>query len=374
MSTAVLDRLREERDQARDAAIAMAEAEDFNPTSEAFVGLETRAADLDKQIEHLTGLLSARDSADAIDGRLAKVQKRSDAKAQTETRESVGEQFVRSDVFKSYNGRGTSSRLEIDTRALPATLADWGDMLPSAPQISVQAPEPQNVILPLVTNIQVSQNSIEYVSYAKVAGGAAVVPEGTAKPSAEWAPTVTSATLDNIAVYTKMTRQLLEDASAVRSLIDSELRRDVARKEEAEAVAAVAGATLPTATGPSGKGILGAIRAGMAAVQSAGYIPTAFLVASDDLVDLDIQGWENGAAPYWGLRPVVDPNASAGTVIVGDFSAGVHRYTRSNISLYISDSAFDGDFTANLFTMLAERRSKTVVVRPAALVEATPGV
>lgn len=373
MSTAVLDRLREERDQARDAAIALAEADDFDPTAEAFKGLETRAASLDKQIEHLTGLLSARQSADALDGKIAKAQKRSDAKADTETRESLGETFVRSDIFKSYPGRGTSSRLEIQERALPATLADWDDVLPSGPQISVQAPEPQNVILPLVTSIQVSGNAVEYVSYAKVAGGADVVAEGSAKPSAEWAPTVTSATLDNIAVYTQMTRQLIEDASAVRSLIDNELRREIARKEEAEAVAAVAGATLPTATGPSGKGMVGAIRAGMAAVQDAGYVPTAFLIASSDLVDLDIAGWENGAAPYWGLRPVVDPNATPGTVTVGDFAAGIQRYFRSQTSLYVTDSHAD-TFLSNVFTLLAERRSKTAVVRPAALVEATPGV
>jgi hypothetical protein len=69
MATAVLDRLREERDEVRDAAIALAEADNFNPESESFRELERRSADLDGQIEHLAGLLQARQAADGPHGR-----------------------------------------------------------------------------------------------------------------------------------------------------------------------------------------------------------------------------------------------------------------------------------------------------------------
>jgi hypothetical protein len=46
------------------------------------------------------------------------------------------------------------------------------------------------------------------------------------------------------------------------------------------------------------------------------------------------------------------------------------RFYRSGISLYVTDS-HASTFTANVFTLLAERRSKTVVVKPQALAECT---
>lgn len=380
MSATVIERLCAERDQARDAAIAMAEGDEFNPEDKAFQELQTRASELDRQIGNLADLIDKRAAADVLDGKMSKAQRRTDT-ATTQVRETLGEAFIRSDVFSSYPGRGTSPRFTTDdvnvqTRALPMNLAGWADALPPFPVYDLTPPEPQAIILPLITQIQVSQNAVEYITYSKTSGGAAKVAEGAAKPPAEWAPNVTSATLDNLAVYTQMTRQLMEDASAVRSYIDQELRREVLRKAESEAVAAVSGAAVGSAAGPAGSGVLGAIRAAMAEVENAGYRPNAFLISSDDLINADLQVMNTaGTGPdrrnaFWGLTPVVDPAAVNGTVLVGDFRAGVQHYTRSAVSLYITDSHAD-TFLSNVFTLLAEQRSKTVVTRPACLSKGT---
>jgi hypothetical protein len=216
------------------------------------------------------------------------------------------------------------------------------------------------------------------MTFAKVAGGAAVVPEKGAKPPAEWAPTVTPATLDTIAVYTQLTRQMVEDASAVRSLIDSGLRREVLLKEELEAAAALVAATLPTAEG--GGDLLAGIRVGIATVQGAGYNPTAALINPMDWADLDVHLLDHQSvgeaavhSNYWGLRLIASPAQPAGTVTVGDFQSGVQHYVRSGVALYITDS-HASDFISNIFTLLAERRSKTLVTRPAALCEVTAGI
>jgi hypothetical protein len=85
----VIDQLRSQRDEARDTAITLAEADNFDPESESFRELEARSASLDTQIERLSNLLNARASADALDGKLSKIQRRSeDTKQATETRES----------------------------------------------------------------------------------------------------------------------------------------------------------------------------------------------------------------------------------------------------------------------------------------------
>jgi HK97 family phage major capsid protein len=198
-----------------------------------------------------------------------------------------------------------------------------------------------------------------------------VVAEGAAKPELEWAPTVTSASLETIAGRTSFTRQMAEDAPAVRSFINGELQRAVATKVEAQAKAAVIAATLPTATGPTGAGVSGAIRQGIATVQAAGYNPNAVIMHPDDAVLIDIESMTQFRGdPYWGLSPVYNTAATEGIVTVGDFKSGVQHYRRNSVSLYVTDS-HASNFSLNILDALAEQRCKTVVTRSAALVEAT---
>lgn len=378
--TAVLDRIRAERDEVRDAAIALAEADDFNDQDPTFIDLQTRATALDARVSTLSGLLTARDAVDARDARDARAgraQRRNDER-DSETRPmSWGESFIRSDVFTTYPGRGTSSRLTLEDmpqmRALPTGVADliaagWKG---GTVTVDASAPPTPTPLLDAMTGVTVSQNAIDVVVWAKVAGGAAKVAEKAAKPSAEWAPTVTPSTLDTIAVYTQLTRQLIEDAPAVRSLIDGELQREVLVKEEAEAAAALTAATLPTADGAD---LLSAIRVGIGTVQAAGYSPNAALINPEDWAAIDIAilgGTMRGPvinSNFWGLSLIASADQPAGTATVGDFKAGVQHYTRSGVSLYVTDSHAD-TFLSNVFTLLAERRSKTLVTRPAALCE-----
>ena len=376
----VLEQLRAERDKARDAAIALAESEEFDPKADAYVALESRALQLDTQLEKLVTLYGQQESADALFGRVSRTTQIAEARENLASPMSWGETFTRSDVWTTYPGRGTSSRLQLDsdpqTRALPTGLADliaagWKG---GTTQVDATPPPTPTPLLDAMPNVTVSSNSIEVVTFVKIAGGADIVPEKGAKPSAEWAPTVVPGTLDTIAVYTQLTRQMVEDAAAVRSLIDSGLRREVLLKEELEAAAALVAAVLPTATGET---LLAAIRVGIAEVQGAGYNPSAALINPMDWADLDIHMLEHSNVgtqvtyqTYWGLRLISSPAQPVGTVTVGDFNSGVQHYVRSGVSLYITDSHAD-TFLSNVFTLLAERRTKTVVTRPAALCEVT---
>lgn len=386
MSTAVLTKLCDERDEVRAAAVAIAESEEFNPEDKTYLELRGRATDLDKRIGSLADLMDQQAAADTLDGKLAKAAQtrqrhEQQQTGQIQTRQSWGDLFVRSEAFSSYMGRGTSARFEMDpedieTRALPTGIADLvAAGLKGAPyQVDTSPPRPPTPLMDNITTIQVSGNAIEYVSWAKKAGGAAKVAEKAAKPSAEFGPTVTSATLDTWAVYTQLTRQMIEDYSAVRSYIDGELTRDVARAEEADAVAvlAAAAAQIPDTTNAD---LLASIRQGLGVVQAAGYSPSAVLMNPADWARLDVGVMGDTLAgpvvrqSFWGLSVVPSSAQAAGTAIVGDFRAAVHHYVRSAISLYVTDSHAD-TFLANVFTLLAERRGKTAVVRPQALVEA----
>lgn len=386
MSTAVLDKLREERDQARAAATTIAEGENFNPEDPNYVELKTRAATLDSRISELADLFKQQAAADQLDGQLAKGLKAREERADTgnapQTRESWGAAFVRSEIFTEYRGRGQSAMFQLEddpqVRALPTGLSDMvaAGLTFGKTSVDITAPPLPTPLLDNVTTVNVTSNAVEYVKWQKTAGGADVVAEKGNKPSAEWAPTVTADTLDTIAVYTQLTRQLIEDAPAVRSLIDGELRRDVIREEEEQAAAALTAATLPTATTSlaAGGSLLKSIRVGIGKVQAAGYFPGAVLLNPADYAELDIDvmgATLNGpqiSQRFWGLTPIASAAQPAGTATVGDFRAGVQRFVRSQVALYVTDS-HASTFLANVFTLLAERRSLTAVVRPAALVE-----
>lgn len=313
--------------------------------------------------------LVAIDAMTGVGAKLVAVQQR---ESHTDEDLSWGDMFTRSEQFADYRGRGTSSKVEI--RALPSTLASMAPAISRTKRL-VEDGEHPSPLLTLIPTIPVSQNGFDVVKWTET-GGAAVVPEGTLKPSAEYVPSLTPVTLDTIAVYTQLTRQLIEDEAAIRAKIDRELQKSVLRKIESESAAALAGATLPAVTGGS---LLEAIRVGIGTVQAEGYDPNAVLLNPADWAALDIAVLgatllgPSSNSTFWGLRPVASNAQPAGTATVGDFSTGVERYARSGVSVYITDSHAD-TFLLNVFTILAEARSKTVVVHPDAFAEATAGV
>jgi HK97 family phage major capsid protein len=209
------------------------------------------------------------------------------------------------------------------------------------------------------------------VTYPAAAPLAGVVAEGEAKPEATLTATVTPYSLETIAHWVQATRQLLEDSAAVRSFIESSLRRGVLDKIEATIAAAIGAATLPTATGAD---LISAIRVGVADVEDAGYTPNAIVLNPQDYAALDIAvmgGTLLGPTvrpSYWGLPVVASSAQTAGTALVGDFTAGVQLLQRTGVSLYISDS-HASTFTSNIFTLLAEARVKAIVGQPSAVVE-----
>jgi hypothetical protein len=384
MTTQVLEKLCSERDEARNAAIAIAETDGFSPEDQTFQDLQARATELDSRVASLTSLIDARAAADALDGKFAKAHQRQeqDRNLPIQSRQSWGEIWTRSQEFGDYRMKGSSGVVTVDddvqTRALPTGLAELvaAGLTGGKTTVDITAPTPPTPVLDAVSNVQVSGNAVEYVAWSKKAGSAATVAEKAAKPSAEWGPTVTPATLEMIAVYTQLTRQLIEDHSAVRSLIDTELRREIAREEEEHAAAALVAATIPTASGGAGSSLLENIRVAIGTVQSAGYTPNAVLLNPADWADLDVTVM--GATllgpqirqSFWGLAPLAATSQPAGTATVGDFKAGVMRFYRSAINLFVTDSHAD-TFLTNVFTLLAERRSLTAVVRPQALCEVT---
>lgn len=364
MSQAVIDTLVHERDDIIAQVDAIVGSDEFDAGDSAYVALRDRAAYLQTKIDAMREWTASKAAVADLD-RAARKAVEPNPLGDPQPA-SWGDAFVRSAEFTEYPGRGRSAFVRVSDRALPMKLAAIDGL--AKPQILMADPPAPTDLLSALSTVPLSQNSIDVVTYKRASGAAAVVAEGAAKPAAEWSLEVTPIVLETVAVHTQMTRQLMEDAGALRALIDTDLRRLVTEKQDALAAAAIHNnADIPTVEAAT---LLAAIRMGRAAVRKARYTPTHMLIHPDDLAALEIASWSlsqpvNISA---GLTVVEDPAATPGEVIVGDLRAAVQRYVRTGVNIYITDSHAN-TFVENVFTLLAEGREKTVVTRPAGLVK-----
>jgi HK97 family phage major capsid protein len=229
MSTALIERLNEERAGLVafvEQTIANVEGRDLSDTETRTINdSKARIDAIDAQLKPLADFMESRAAAADLSRTLGGASKREQSRVESR---SIGELFAASDAFAQYRGMGTSARFVTEARALPI---GTGDVASNKVVPRVDATLPTSTpLLDAIPTINVSANGIEVVVWAKKSGGAAVVAEKSAKPAVEYGPTVTPKTLQTIAGYTQMTRQLMEDEPAVASTINSLLMRDVVLK------------------------------------------------------------------------------------------------------------------------------------------------
>jgi len=376
---AAIDTLEQQLADVRAQAEDIMSRDGFNPDDPGYKALKDEAEQLTRSIKEQSDWVARKALSDEASTVIRRAQLRADqVRGADEPSGSWGELFTRSQQFQGYNGYGTSGRVDVPnlhTRAvslpikttdLPSGLLAGSRYLESAPGLYP--------LLDLIPTVQTSLNAFPVWGTTVTDGGAAVVAEGNAKPPLDIAEAKIDVSLDLVAVYTQATRQVLEDIAMARSIIDTHLRRAVLKKFEELAVAALLDATLPTAQAPAGGTLQGAIRLGMATVQTAGWNPTVVAVNPADAAGIDVAALGNQCCSgdnFWGLRVVPVSGLTAGAAIVGDFSAGATTYERySGVSLFVTDSHAD-TFIHNVFTFLAEARRKTVIERADAFAKVT---
>lgn len=380
MDTTVIDKTRQDFEDNTAQLEALAASDDFNPDDPTVKELETKVSRSRAKLETLTRAVSERNELAKIESALARTAKRSDEelKRAQSADQSLGEMFIRSNQFNDWTGYGQSSKLETRIQpeamlhravTLPVKTTDLPSFLSPGWQGLAQ-PDRRFPLLDLIPTITTVMQSFPVAGIKVSEGGAAVVPEGDEKPPLDIVEDKVDVALEMVAVYTQVTRQVLAlgDSAYIRNAIDTELRYAVLKKMEELAVAALTGATLPTAQAPQSGGTLqGAIRLGMATVQSAGYAPTAVAVNPADAANVDISMLDKSGAcctdGYWGLTVVPVPGLAAGTAYVGDFGSGMRTFSHSSgLSLLTTDSHAD-TFIKNVITILSEWLAKTVVTR-----------
>lgn len=283
-------------------------------------------------------------------------------------------------VLREYGpgGRGHSEKVDIPYSVL-RELQTGDPYFTNAPTRIQVAQLP--VITPSLDSInavQVGGNAYDFVVPTAVVL-ADTVAEGAKKNTRTWAASKVSGTLQTQAHIVDTTRQTLEDDANAETTLRAWLSDGVRAKQDAEAAAAIAGATgTLTATGAT---LLGAIRAGKAKLSGAGVQATAVHIHPDDAAAIDLEAMASGhtgpegVPVVFGMTVVENPAIGVGTPLVGALKQAVYFLYRASVQTYLTDSGMTDEatprdrFSHNLIGILAEGRSRTHVVSPTLLVK-----
>lgn len=323
--------------------------------------------------------------------------------AGSEVQKSIGQAAVDSEAFKSFMAGNTkSARIEIKNTILgesgspqdPDRVLVPYDRLPGI----VPGPFRQHTILDFIPTGATSSNSMEYTreipaeeSPAGFTNNAAEVAEGGSKPQSDVLFELVNDPVRTIAHWLKLSRQVLDDAPALESYIDSRLRFGIRQRLESQILSG--NGTAPNLSGlsASGRHVAFTPATGDNAFDSINkakydmigrdYNPTAVFLnpadwgamerlktgSSDEryvAADSALNYLQGGMVPLiWGLQVVPNNNVPAGKFYVVDPSS-MTLFQRSGATVEMFEQD-DTNVQSNLVTVRAELRAALCVFTPA---------
>lgn len=311
---------------------------------------------------------------------------------------TIGEVFVEDEKVKSFNSATRGAvRVQINRKDIMNVTATTGSVTSPANSLVgsmrvpgiVAPPDREMTIRDLLAPGQTSQGSVEYVKETGFTNNAAVVTEGSTKPTSDLTFELATAPVRTIAHLFKASRQILDDAPALRSYIDARARYGLRYAEEAELLngdgtgAHILG-LVPQATAfnaqfvATNKQRIDTIRLAILQVFLAEFPATGIVLHPTDWAQIQllkdgdqrylIGNPADGNTPrLWNL-PVVQTQAMDATeFLVGNFNLAAQIFDRMEVEILLSTEHSD-DFAKNMVTIRAEERLALAVYRPAAIV------
>jgi HK97 family phage major capsid protein len=308
---------------------------------------------------------------------------------------TFGDKFVESDSYKALLSNGGRGRASIEQKAILTSLTtnaagSVGDAINETrlPGI-LQMPNRRLTVRDLITPGRMDGNSLEYVKETGYTNSAAGVAEGAAKQQSDIKLDLITTSARVIAHYMKASRQVMDDVSQLRSLIDMRLMYGLKLVEEGEllngdrtgqhllgiipqATAFSAPITITTPTSIDNIR-LAILQAYLAEFPATGIVmhPSdwTYIELLKDDIGRYIIGNPQGTVPprLWGL-PVVETQAMAvDKYLVGAFMMGAQVFDRWAARIELATENED-DFIKNLVTILCEERLALAVYRPEAFI------
>lgn len=249
--------------------------------------------------------------------------------------------------------------------------------------------ERQMTVRDLLMPGQTSSNNIEFVKETGFTNSAAPVAEGAAKPYSDITFNMSSAPVRTLAHLFKASRQILDDAPALRSYIDGRARYGLRFVEENQLLNGSGSGQnilglVPQATAfsaaftPASSTAIDCVRLAILQAALSEFPATGIVLHPTDWAKIQLTkdaganyiiGDPQGSlsATLWNLPVVATQALTVGKMLVGGFSYAAQIFDRMDIEVLISSENVD-DFEKNMFTIRAEERLGLAVYRPESLI------
>ncbi|RVQ23044.1 phage major capsid protein [Sinorhizobium meliloti] len=308
---------------------------------------------------------------------------------------TIGEQFVEDQGVKDWL-QSSPSKGKADVR-FKATITSATTDTAGAAGAAVETtrlpgilalPQRRLTVRDLISPGRMDGNSLEYVRETGFTNSAAPVAETAAKPESDLKFDLVTTSAKVIAHWMKASRQILDDFSQLRSIIDQRLLYGLAYVEEGQLLngdgtgqnlhgiipqaTAYAAAFTPSAATAIDTLRLAQLQAALAEYPATGHVlnPTdwARIELTKDTTGRYIIGNPQGmiGPTLWGLPVVATQAIAVDKFLTGAFRLGAQLFDRWDAR--VEAGFVNDDFIKNLVTILAEERLALAVYRPEAFI------
>ncbi|MDX0427998.1 phage major capsid protein [Sinorhizobium medicae] len=313
----------------------------------------------------------------------------------TTPEKTIGEQFVEDQGVKDW-AQSSPSKGKADVR-FKATITSATTDTAGAAGAAVETtrlpgilalPQRRLTVRDLISPGRMDGNALEYVRETGFTNSAAPVAETAAKPESDLKFDLVTTSAKVIAHWMKASRQILDDFSQLRSIIDQRLLYGLAYVEEGQLLngdgtgqnlhgiipqaTAYAAAFTPDAPTAIDTLRLAQLQAALAEYPATGHVlhPTdwARIELTKDTTGRYIIGNPQGTIgpTLWGLPVVATQAIAVDKFLTGAFRLGAQLFDRWDAR--VEAGFVNDDFIKNLVTILAEERLALAVYRPEAFI------
>lgn len=324
-------------------------------------------------------------SAEVVERLLDLEQKQSEHFAPAEKPQTLGDQFIKSEAFKSFAEKRTNkASIEIKSTTVGSDVT----VAPDRQSGLIGGAVRRFTLEDLLVSGTTSSNAVEYTRELSFTNNAAETAEAAAKPETNIDFELVSMPVRTIAHWLKLSKQVMDDAPMLVSYINGRLMYGCKLRKELQLLngngtgtnisGMLASGNYTAFTPGVGDKEIESLRKAITLVNKNDYMANAIILNPTECEAIDLDEATDGhfraadprvgaPATAWGL-PIVETNSiPAGKFLVGAFDIANQVWNREGVTIDISDS--DGDnFQKNLLTVRAETRCMLATYRPASLV------
>lgn len=335
-----------------------------------------------------------------LKGKLEKLEERqleieqsgADRRQRAEPPKSLGQAIAESEGLKAFIAQGAkgTARIEVNNVITSGSVGGLVQPTRDGEIVSLRRRAPR--IRSLLNVGRTNSSSVEYAKQTERTNNAAVVAENTLKAESDYAWVKADALVRTIAHWVPISRNTLDDAAALQTELDSELRYglDIAEDEEllngdgtgehlsglrANASAYAAPFAIDDETP------IDTLRLALLQLELADYAGDGFILNPMEWAGIELT--KNTVGSYifanvlqlagptlWGRSVVPTTAMDAGDFLAGEFGVAATIYDRMDAEVLFSTEDRD-NFVKNMITARAEKRLAFAVKRGSALVDGT---